>query len=82
MLVYKLIINYPNLNIINNKNIILIYFISLIISIKLNEDKIFNNNDYAVIGGISVKLLLNLEFIFLDLINFNVLINEIECIKY
>ena len=64
-----------NIN-LNKKNIHKIFLTSIIVAIKYNEDEYFTNNYYAKVGGIVQKELLNLEYMFLTLLNFNIFIDE------
>ena len=61
---------------LTNFNIHKILFTAIITAIKFNEDKIFNNNFYSLIGGISKEKLLELEYHFLILMDFKLYINE------
>ena len=57
-------------------NIHRILFISILISIKFNEEKIYPNSFYSKIAGISIKELIKLESAFLKLIDFKLYISE------
>lgn len=76
LLICRLINNYE-IKFFNNKNVYLIFFIALVISIKTNEDKTFSNKDYATIGCIPLKLFAKLENIFLELIDYNIIFSTI-----
>lgn len=52
-------------------------FISLIMAFKYQEDDIYTNNYYARVGGIKVDELFNLEVEFLEMLDFNLYIDEI-----
>lgn len=67
---------------ISSCNIHLITFASVVIAIKLNEDVIFTNEEYAIIGGISLSLLNELELIILMVLNFQVHVNRSEFREY
>ena len=64
-----------NLN-LNEKNIHKIFLTAIIIAIKYNEDEYLTNNYYAKVGGILQKELFRLEYSFLNILNFNVYIDE------
>ena len=55
---------------------------SMIVAIKYNEDEYFSNNFYAKVGGISVKDLDFLEYVFLTLIDFQLFVDEDLYNKY
>ena len=57
-------------------NIHRILFISILISIKFNEENIYPNSFYSKIAGISIKELIKLESAFLKLIDFKLYISE------
>ena len=67
---------------ITEHNIHLFLLMSLIISIKINEDLIYDNNYYSKVAGISIKEFNQLESEFLKLINFKLYISEEEFLKY
>ena len=60
------------------------YFLlmSLIISIKYNEDLIFDNKYYSEVAGVSIKEFNSLESEFLTIINFDLYIPDEEFFKY
>lgn len=62
--------------ILNKYNIYLCFFISFLISVKINEDKVYNDYVYAKLGGIDVKTLITLEKIYLDVIDYDIIVNE------
>jgi len=62
--------------IINEYNIYKLLYISIIISIKMNQDIIYDNKYYAKILGVEPKELLILEINFLTLLNFNIYISN------
>jgi len=62
--------------IINEYNIYKLLYISIIISIKMNQDIIYDNKYYAKILGVEPKELLILEMNFLTLLNFNIYISN------
>jgi hypothetical protein len=61
---------------LTKNNIHRVLFISILTSIKFNEDKIYPNSFYAKIAGISVKELNKLESAFLKLIDFKLFISD------
>ena len=56
-------------------NIHRILFTAILIAVKYNEDKIYDNAYYAEIAGVPLKELNVMENEFLDLINFNICVN-------
>ena len=67
---------------ITDYNIHRLLLISIIISIKINEDKIFGNNYYAEVGGISIKEFNSIESDFVNFINYYLFVTEEEYFKY
>ena len=63
-------------------NIHRILFVSILISIKYNEDRYYENVYYAKIAGISCKELKTIEYDFLDIIDFDLFISVDEYLKY
>ena len=63
-------------------NIHRLLLISIIISIKINEDKIFGNNYYAEVGGISIKEFNSIESDFVNFINYYLFVTDEEYFKY
>ena len=61
---------------ISKFNVYKILFTAILISLKFNEDKIYKNNYYAQIAGVSIEELLILENEFLKLIDFKLIISE------
>jgi len=55
---------------------------SMIVAIKYNEDEHYSSKFYAKIGGVSLAEIINLEYSFLSLINFNLYVNEDLFNKY
>ncbi len=54
-------------------------------AIKYNEDTIFDNTHYSIVGGISPKDLSTLEFRFLKLIDYDLYVHKIDyekCLEY
>ena len=63
-------------------NIHRILFGAIVISIKFNEDSIYDNRYYAEIGGVRLNELKLIEYTFLTLCNFNVYVKEEEYEHY
>lgn len=55
---------------------------SIILAIKYNEDEYYSLKLYAKIGGISLSEMINYEFDFINLINYNLHVNEELFSKY
>jgi len=68
--------------ILTNYNIYRILFSALILAIKYNEDKYFDNEYYSQIAGIKMDELKNIEYNFLSLCDFNVFVDEETFEKY
>ena len=54
-----------------------VLFTSIFLSMKFNEDCIYNNSVFAEIAGVTVMELLSMESEFVNKINFNFYVNEI-----
>ena len=67
---------------LTNYNIYRILFSALILAIKYNEDKYFDNEYYSQIAGIKMEELKNIEYNFLSLCDFNVFVDEETFEKY
>ena len=67
---------------ITEYNIHRLVLTSLIISIKYNEDLIFENKYYSEVAGVSIKEFNSLEREFLTIINFDLYIPDEEFFKY
>jgi hypothetical protein len=67
---------------LTENNIHLLLFTAFIIAIKMNEDKIFNNVDFAEFGGISIKMLYKLEVEFLNKIDFKTFVSPFVFYSY
>ena len=67
---------------LTNYNIYRILFSALILAIKYNEDKYFDNEYYSQIAGIKMDELKNIEYNFLSLCDFNVFVDEETFEKY
>ena len=63
-------------------NIHRILFSAILLSIKYNEDNIYDNNYYALIAGVKAKELKILEYNFSKMINCTFYINEEDYEKY
>ena len=63
-------------------NIHRILFSSVLVSIKFNEDSYFDNNFYSQIAGVKPNELQKLEYIFLELNDFNIFVEDIEYQQY
>ena len=68
--------------ILTDSNIHRILFSALILAIKYNEDKFFENEYYSQIARIKMTELKNIEYNFLSLCNFNVFVDEETFEKY
>lgn len=68
--------------ILTDYNIHRILFSALILAIKYNEDKFFENEYYSQIAEIKMTELKNIEYNFLSLCNFNVFVDEETFEKY
>ena len=67
---------------LNYHNIHRILFTSILISIKYNEDRFYENKYYADIAGVSLKELNSLEYNFVYLMNFLLYVNDETFKKY
>ena len=67
---------------ISENNIHLLLFTAFVIAVKMNEDKILNNVDFAEFGGISIKMLYKLEVEFLDKIDFKTFVSPFVFYSY
>ena len=67
---------------ITDYNIHRLLLISIIMSIKINEDQIFNNKYYAEVGGVSIKEFNSIESDFVNYINYYLFVTEEEFFKY
>ena len=63
-------------------NIHRILFGAVLISIKFNEDSYYDNKFYSEIAGVKLKELKMIEYIFLELNDFNVFVNGKEYEQY
>lgn len=61
---------------ISNKNIKKLILLSLMISTKFYEDYFHNNEHWAFLGGIDIKILNNLEKTYLMNVNYKLIISE------
>jgi hypothetical protein len=67
---------------ISVNNIHLLLFTAFIIAIKMNEDKIFNNIDFAQYGGINANTLHKLEIEFLNRLEFRTFVSPFVFYTY
>ena len=67
---------------LTNYNIHKLLIISILSAIKYNEDSIFENKFYAKVFGINLNELNELEYEFINLIDFQLFINELEFNQY
>ena len=63
-------------------NIHRILFVSVLISVKYNEDIFYDNVFYAELGGVSLKELNTIENTFIDMINFTLYVDSTIYEKY
>ena len=63
-------------------NIHRLLFVSILISIKYNEDSYYDNKFYSEIAGVKLKELKLIEYTFLELNDFNVFVSSHEFEKY
>lgn len=68
--------------VLSQYNVHRLLFMSLLSSIKYNEDQIYKNNFYAKIAGITTTELSNIENEFIDQIKFNFFVSEEEYKQY
>ena len=54
----------------------------MMVAIKYNEDEYYSSKFYAKIGGVTLAEIINLEYTFLSLINFNLFVSEELFHKY
>lgn len=64
--------------ILNDKNIFLLLFFSLRISIKVNEDYMLDDDSYCFLGKVKKQFYIINENYFLEAINYNIHVNIIE----
>ena len=63
-------------------NIHRILFTAVLMAIKYNEDNFYDNNFYAEIAGVKLKELKLIEYTFLDLIDFQMFVDDETLEKY
>jgi len=61
---------------LNMSNFHRLYFVSLIIAIKFNEDESYGNNYYSKVGGIQVSAFNSLESLFLKNLNYSLYVSN------
>jgi len=71
---YKINLNYNNIH--------KLLLASFIVTIKFHEDEHYSLKYYAKLGGISLKEIINLEYVFLTLLDFRLYISEELFQKY
>ena len=67
---------------LNKDNIYRILFTAILVSIKYNEDVIYDNLYYAKIAGLPVKEINYLERKFLEIINYDLFVSDELFQKY
>lgn len=67
---------------ITKLNVYKLIFTSILISLKYNEDEIYDNIYYSRIAGVSIQELNKMEYEFVLLLNFNFYINDILFNQY
>ena len=67
---------------LTKKNIYRVFFMTLLTSIKLLEDKTYNDMDYACFSGISIYQLVDLEKEFLSLLDYDVNVKDNAFMAY
>ncbi len=63
-------------------NVYKLIFTSILISLKYNEDEIYDNIYYSTIAGVSIQELNKMEYEFVLLLNFNFYINDMIFYQY
>ena len=71
---YKINLNYNNIH--------KLILASFIVTVKFHEDEHYSLKYYAKLGGISLKEIINLEYVFLTLLDFRLYISEELFQKY
>ena len=82
VLIYIDKINRNNKINLNYNNIHKLLLASFIVTIKFHEDEHYSLKYYAKLGGISLKEIINLEYVFLTLLDFRLYISEELFQKY
>ncbi len=67
---------------LSNKNVSKVIFLCLMETQKMHDDESFKNSDYCEVAGISPEELLESEYNFLRMIDFNMYISESEFNTY
>lgn len=80
-LIEKFLLKNPKY-VLSSNNYFLLLLISVVVSLKIQEDCIYNNQVYAKIGGITLSKINELEKSFLDSLEFRVYITEEELTKF
>ncbi len=73
--------NYTKQN-LNKFTIHRLILTSVLLALKFNEDLIYKNSHYAVIGGVSLEELNTLEYNFLKVVDFSLFIEKAEFDRY
>ena len=71
---YKINLNYNNIH--------KLILASFVVTVKFHEDEHYSLKYYAKLGGISLKEIINLEYVFLTLLDFRLYISEELFQKY
>ena len=53
-------------------------FVSIVLSVKFNEDEHFSNSTFAKIGGVSVERLVEMEAAYLEGLDFSLFVEKVE----
>jgi len=61
---------------LNMANFHRLYFVSLIVAIKFNEDESYGNNYYSKVGGIQISAFNSLETLFLKNLNYSLYVSN------
>lgn len=61
---------------LSNANCFKLIFIALVQAIKINEDKLLRDKDFAIVGGIELKEFVNLEYLFIKKLDYNIFTND------
>ena len=67
---------------VDDNNIYLILISALVVASKMNEDYVYKNDDYALIGGVSLKKLNKLEANFIDIIEYDIYVDSNTFLSY
>ncbi len=67
---------------LTNYNIHRIVFTSILVAIKYNEDEYYSNSYYAKVAGLSIDEINNLEYVFLNLLDYRLFVHNENYVKY